>query len=161
MADDDSGVVDDDLKFLDYENLYCCDVSVFPSIRRPTLADPHRAGRFAWLTLATRLDCRDGRASQRSRATRKPSAPVWFDGGFQCGLPRPRRRVVRTCRHAADGDFGRPLYLLLGSAAASAPRAVARSWHHSRRCRAGRTGRGRWAQQADCERTPELVMDQA
>ncbi len=32
MSADHSGVVDDDLKFEAYENLYCCDVSVFPRI---------------------------------------------------------------------------------------------------------------------------------
>jgi choline dehydrogenase-like flavoprotein len=32
MSDDGSGVVDENLKLLSYENLYCCDVSVFPSI---------------------------------------------------------------------------------------------------------------------------------
>lgn len=32
MSDNGSGVVDQDLKFLGYDNLYCCDVSVFPSI---------------------------------------------------------------------------------------------------------------------------------
>jgi choline dehydrogenase-like flavoprotein len=30
MADDGTGVVDKDLKFLDYDNLYACDNSVFP-----------------------------------------------------------------------------------------------------------------------------------
>ena len=32
MSDNGSGVVDHDLKFEAYDNLYCCDVSVFPSI---------------------------------------------------------------------------------------------------------------------------------
>ncbi|HEV2292271.1 MAG TPA: GMC family oxidoreductase [Tepidisphaeraceae bacterium] len=32
MAGDASGVVDADLKFLAYDNLYCCDVSVYPRI---------------------------------------------------------------------------------------------------------------------------------
>lgn len=32
MADDASGVVDVDLRFLAYDNLYACDVSVFPMI---------------------------------------------------------------------------------------------------------------------------------
>jgi choline dehydrogenase-like flavoprotein len=32
MSADGSGVVDENLKFLAYDNLYCCDVSVFPSI---------------------------------------------------------------------------------------------------------------------------------
>ncbi len=32
MSDDGSGVVDQNLKFEQYENLYCCDVSVFPHI---------------------------------------------------------------------------------------------------------------------------------
>src|SRR5262249_48079858 len=32
MSSDGSGVVDEDLKFLAYDNLYCCDVSVYPSI---------------------------------------------------------------------------------------------------------------------------------
>ena len=31
MADDGSGVVDENLKFLDYDNLYACDNSVFPA----------------------------------------------------------------------------------------------------------------------------------
>jgi choline dehydrogenase-like flavoprotein len=31
MADDGSGVVDEDLKFVEYENLYACDNSVFPA----------------------------------------------------------------------------------------------------------------------------------
>ncbi|MBW3596005.1 MAG: GMC family oxidoreductase N-terminal domain-containing protein, partial [Planctomycetes bacterium] len=32
MSDNGSGVVDENLKLLAYDNLYCCDVSVFPSI---------------------------------------------------------------------------------------------------------------------------------
>ncbi len=32
MSDDGSGVLDENLKFLAYDNLYCCDVSAFPSI---------------------------------------------------------------------------------------------------------------------------------
>ncbi len=32
MSGDGSGVLDEDLKFLGYDNLYCCDVSVSPSI---------------------------------------------------------------------------------------------------------------------------------
>jgi choline dehydrogenase-like flavoprotein len=32
MSDDGSGVVDEDLKFEGLERLYCCDVSVFPTI---------------------------------------------------------------------------------------------------------------------------------
>lgn len=31
LAGDDSGVVDENLKFLDYDNLFACDLSVFPS----------------------------------------------------------------------------------------------------------------------------------
>jgi hypothetical protein len=56
MADDDSGVVDDDLKLLAYDNLYCCDVSVFPSIpaANPALTLTALALRLAD-TLAVRL----------------------------------------------------------------------------------------------------------
>lgn len=56
MASDGSGVVDDTLKFLDYENLYCCDVSVFPSIpaANPALTLTALALRLAD-TLAARL----------------------------------------------------------------------------------------------------------
>ncbi len=32
MSEDGTGVVDENLRFLGYENLYCCDVSVFPRI---------------------------------------------------------------------------------------------------------------------------------
>jgi len=32
MSDDGTGVVDENLRFLSYENLYCCDVSVFPTV---------------------------------------------------------------------------------------------------------------------------------
>ena len=32
MSSDHSGVVDENLKFESYTNLYCCDVSVFPHI---------------------------------------------------------------------------------------------------------------------------------
>jgi choline dehydrogenase-like flavoprotein len=32
MSDNGSGVVDENLRFLSYENLYCCDVSVFPTV---------------------------------------------------------------------------------------------------------------------------------
>jgi len=32
MSDNHSGVVDETLKFEAYDNLYCCDVSVFPTI---------------------------------------------------------------------------------------------------------------------------------
>jgi choline dehydrogenase-like flavoprotein len=32
MSDNHTGVVDETLKFEAYDNLYCCDVSVFPTI---------------------------------------------------------------------------------------------------------------------------------
>ena len=38
MAGDGSGVVDADLKFLGYDNLYACDNSVFPTSPPPTRA---------------------------------------------------------------------------------------------------------------------------
>ena len=40
MADDDTAVVDHNLRFLGYDNLYACDNSVFPSspAANPTLA---------------------------------------------------------------------------------------------------------------------------
>jgi choline dehydrogenase-like flavoprotein len=56
MAADGSGVVDETLKFLDYDNLYCCDVSVFPTIpaANPSLTLTALALRLAD-TLAARL----------------------------------------------------------------------------------------------------------
>jgi choline dehydrogenase-like flavoprotein len=56
MSSDGSGVVDDTLKFNKYENLYCCDVSVFPTIpaANPSLTLAALALRLAD-TLAARL----------------------------------------------------------------------------------------------------------
>lgn len=57
MSDDGSGVVDENLKFEAYENLYCCDVSVHPSIpaANPSLTLVALALRLAD-TLKDRLD---------------------------------------------------------------------------------------------------------
>jgi choline dehydrogenase-like flavoprotein len=56
MSDDNSGVVDENLKFRAYDNLYCCDVSVFPTIpaANPSLTLAALALRLAD-TLAGRL----------------------------------------------------------------------------------------------------------
>jgi choline dehydrogenase-like flavoprotein len=56
MSDDGSGVVDDTQQFLAYDNLYCCDVSVFPTIpaANPSLTLVALALRLA-NTLAVRL----------------------------------------------------------------------------------------------------------
>jgi choline dehydrogenase-like flavoprotein len=57
MSADGSGVVDDTLKFLAYDNLYCCDVSVFPTIpaANPSLTLTALALRLA-NTIAGRLE---------------------------------------------------------------------------------------------------------
>ncbi|MEY2931292.1 MAG: hypothetical protein RL033_2041, partial [Pseudomonadota bacterium] len=52
MADDASGVVDADLRFLAYDNLYACDVSVFPMI---PAANPSLTLAALALRLAKRL----------------------------------------------------------------------------------------------------------
>ena len=56
MSHDHSGVVDEDLKFEQYQNLYCCDASVFPSIpaANPSLTLVALAQRLAD-ELATKL----------------------------------------------------------------------------------------------------------
>lgn len=76
MAGDDSGVVDDKLKFLAYDHIYACDNSVFPPRRQGIPASP----------------------SPRSHCSWQPRSPVAESGRHDAN--RPQRRTVKNDGYA-------------------------------------------------------------